>query len=66
MSRGRASDMFREFDVRVNREQTVLREGVHEFARQVLRPAGTALDQLTDPAEQTLLIFITPRIFSAE
>ena len=38
-----------EFDL--SDEERVLRDGVHKFAEEVMRPAGTQLDHLADPAD---------------
>jgi len=42
---------YREIDRTLTAEQQQLKEGVHAFARDVLRPASSALDRLGDPAQ---------------
>ncbi len=43
--------MYRELDRHMSPEHEALKEGVHDFAARVLRPAATRLDRLTDPAD---------------
>lgn len=43
--------MHRELDVHLTPEQAALRDEIHEFAANVLRPTAAALDRLADPAE---------------
>jgi len=42
---------YRELDLTLTPEQQQLRDGVHAFAKDVLRPASIALDRLADPAQ---------------
>lgn len=42
---------YREIDRALTAEQRQLKEGVHAFARDVLRPASIGLDRLGDPAQ---------------
>jgi len=43
--------MPKEFDVSLTREQQALKESVHQFSEQVLRPTAAALDRLHDPQQ---------------
>jgi alkylation response protein AidB-like acyl-CoA dehydrogenase len=43
--------MYRELDLHLRPEAAGLKEAAHEFAAKVLRPAATALDRLSDPAD---------------
>lgn len=42
---------YPELDLGLSREQSELRDTVRKFGSEVMRPAGTALDRLADPAE---------------
>jgi alkylation response protein AidB-like acyl-CoA dehydrogenase len=42
---------YLDLEIGLNDEQIAIRETVHKFADEVLRPAGIALDRLADPAE---------------
>ena len=42
---------YLDLELDLNDEQIAIRETVHKFAEEVLRPAGIALDRLADPSE---------------
>lgn len=43
--------VYRELDLNLTPQQKALKEGVHQFAEQVLRPTAAALDRLGDPQQ---------------
>ena len=42
---------YLELDLEITEEQEALKEQVHKFAREVLRPAALELDKIADPEE---------------
>jgi alkylation response protein AidB-like acyl-CoA dehydrogenase len=46
-------DLYRELCVDLPAECELLRDGVHRFASEVMRPAAAALDRMADPREVT-------------
>jgi alkylation response protein AidB-like acyl-CoA dehydrogenase len=42
---------YRELDLNLSSEQAAFKNGVHQFAKAVLRPAAVALDRMSDPQE---------------
>ncbi len=42
---------YTETDVNITDEQVALKESVHKFCKEVLRPASLALDRLPDPED---------------
>ena len=42
---------YRELDLHLTPQQKALKEGVHQFAKQVLRPTAAALDRLNHPQQ---------------
>jgi alkylation response protein AidB-like acyl-CoA dehydrogenase len=43
--------MYRELNLQLTPEQEMLKDGVHRFAADILRPTAAALDRLPNPAE---------------
>ena len=44
---------YRELCVDLPQEYESLRQSVHRFAKEVLRPAAAALDQMAEPREES-------------
>ena len=44
-------DLYRELNVELPKDIESVKEGVHRFAKDVLRPAAVKLDRMTDPRD---------------